>query len=77
MRNLLFALLLLPLMASCVKETGHVTLDSLLDEMISVEESARYPLVRYRCLHVRSYDRSSESPDYLCWLANNDGIGID
>lgn len=45
MRNLLFALLLLPLMASCVKDTAQVTLDSLLDEMISVEESARYPLV--------------------------------
>ena len=38
MRNLLFALLLLPLMASCVKDTAQVTLDSLLDEMISVEE---------------------------------------
>ena len=37
MRNLLFALLLLPLMASCVKDTAQVTLDSLLDEMISVE----------------------------------------
>ena len=48
MRNLLFALLLLPLMASCVKDTAQVTLDSLLDEMISVEESARYPLVPYR-----------------------------
>ena len=34
MRNLLFALLLLPLMASCVKDTAQVTLDSLLDEMI-------------------------------------------
>ena len=36
MRNLLFALLLLPLMASCVKDTALVSLDSLLDEMISV-----------------------------------------
>ena len=63
MRNLLFALLLLPLMASCVKDTAQVTLDSLLDEMISVEESARYPLVPYRCLQVSSYDRSSVSPD--------------
>ena len=63
MRNLLFALLLLPLMASCVKDAAQVTLDSLLDEMISVEESARYPLVPYRCLQVSSYDRSSVSPD--------------
>lgn len=68
MRNLLFALLLLPLMASCVKDTAQVTLDSLLDEMISVEESARYPLVPYRCLQVSSYDRSSVSPDSPGWL---------
>lgn len=76
MRNLLFALLLLPLMASCVKDTAQVTLDSLLDEMISVEESARYPLVPYRCLQVSSYDRSSVSPDSPGWFANNDGYGI-
>ena len=68
MRNLLFALLLLPLMASCVKDTAQVTLDSLLDEMISVEESARYPLVPYRCLQVSSYDRSSVSPDAADYL---------
>ena len=51
MRNLLFALfalLLLPLRASCVKDAAQVTLNSLLDEMISVEESARYPLVMER-----------------------------
>lgn len=76
MRNLLFALLLLPLMASCVKDTAQVTLDSLLDEMISVEESARYPLVPYRCLQVSSYDRSSVSPDSPGWFANNDGYGM-
>ena len=52
MRNFLFALLLLPLMASasCVKDAAQVTLNSLLDEMISVEESARYPLVPYLSL---------------------------
>lgn len=76
MRNLLFALLFLPLMASCVKDAAQVTLDSLLDEMISVEESARYPLVPYRCLQVSSYDRSSVSPDSSGWFANNDGYGI-
>ena len=67
MRNFLFALLLLPLMASasCVKDAAQVTLNSLLDEMISVEESARYPLVPYRCLQVSSYDRSSVSPDSM------------
>lgn len=72
----MFALLLLPLMASCVKDAAQVTLDSLLDEMISVEESARYPLVPYRCLQVSSYDRSSVSPDSSGWFANNDGYGI-
>lgn len=78
MRNFLFALLLLPLMASasCVKDAAQVTLNSLLDEMISVEESARYPLVPYRCLQVSSYDRSSVSPDSSGWFANNDGYGI-
>ena len=72
----MFALLLLPLMASCVKDTAQVTWDSLLDEMISVEESARYPLVPYHCLQVSSYDRSSVSSDSPGWFANNDGYGI-
>jgi hypothetical protein len=54
-----------------------ITLETLLDEMVSVEESARYPDIPYQCLQVSSYDRSSISPDTPGWFANNDGFGIE
>lgn len=57
-------------------KTPQVTLETLLAEMVSVEESARYPAIPYRCLQVSSYDRSSVSPDSSGWFANNDGFGI-
>ncbi len=59
------------------KPTYDVSLDSLLSEMVSVEEAARYPAIPYRSLQVSSYDRSSVSPDSAHWFANNDGFGIE
>lgn len=69
-------LLLSVFLASCTKEKMQVTLEGLLDEMISVEEAACYPIIPYRCLQVSSYDRSSIAPDSCGWFANNDGFGI-
>ena len=56
------------------KET--ITLESLLNEMVSVEELARFPDPYYICLQESSYDRSSVSPTLPGWFANNDGFGI-
>jgi hypothetical protein len=53
-----------------------ITLESLLDEMISVEELVKFPDPYYICLQESSYDRTSVSPDLPGWFANNDGFGI-
>jgi hypothetical protein len=73
--NIIFLLFLL-LFVSCAEKTTQITLESLLDEMVSVEEAARYPAIPYQCRQVSSYDRSSITPDSCGWFANNDGFGI-
>jgi hypothetical protein len=65
------------LFASCKQENRQtITLETLLDEMVSYEESARFPLVPYLCQQESSYDRRSIHPDSAGWFANNDGFGI-
>nr|WP_106831904.1 glycoside hydrolase family 172 protein [Parabacteroides pacaensis] len=64
------------LLSGCTGKSKTITVETLLDEMVSVEENARYPAVPYRCLQVSSYDRSSVSPGKPHWFANNDGFGI-
>jgi hypothetical protein len=59
------------------KEKPAVSLESLLNEMVSWEEAARYPVIPYRCLQMSSYDRLSVSPDSAHWFANNDGFGFE
>lgn len=53
-----------------------VTLESLLDEMVSVEEQARMPDPYYTSHQESSYDRASVSADRPGWFANNDGFGV-
>ncbi len=63
---------------SCKKEkVPQITLESLLNEMVSYDESARYPEIPYRSLQVSSYDRRSISPDSAGWFANDDGFGLE
>lgn len=51
-----------------------ITLEDLLDEMISFDKAAYYP--DYTCLQESSYDRRSVSPDAVDWWANDDGWGF-
>ncbi|MDR3250281.1 MAG: DUF2961 domain-containing protein [Tannerella sp.] len=53
-----------------------ITMESLLDEMVSVESQAAFPDPYYICLQESSYDRRSVSPDLPGWFANGDGFGI-
>ncbi|MDR1368840.1 MAG: DUF2961 domain-containing protein [Dysgonamonadaceae bacterium] len=53
-----------------------ITIESLLDEMVSVEEQASFPDPFYVCLQESSYDRKSVSPGTSGWFANNDGFGV-
>jgi len=54
----------------------RVTMETLLDEMVSVEEQSRRPSPAYTARQESSYDRGSVSPDHQGWFANNDGFGI-
>lgn len=67
------------LFCGCSRQISEkpITLESLLDEMVSVEEQALYPIPSYTCRQVSSYDRASVSPDSAGWFANNDGFGIE
>lgn len=53
----------------------RVTLGTLLDEMVSLEQTALWPAAPYRCGLVSSHDRRSTTPGVPDWFANNDGFG--
>ncbi len=53
-----------------------VTLESLLDEMMSYEESAKFPNTVYTSHQESSYDRRSVTPGNPDWFANDDGWGF-
>lgn len=73
-----FVYMLFALFSLCVNaQSGKtITMGTLLDEMVSVEEGARWPLHEYRCLQSSSYDRRSVSPSQPGWFANDDGYGV-
>lgn len=53
-----------------------ITVESLLDEMLSIEQLAEWPEVEYLQLQMSSYDRKSVEKGNAEWFANNDGRGI-
>lgn len=55
-------------------QSEKVTMEKLLDEMISFDAPTEYPV--YTCHQESSYDRRSVSPGKDGWFANNDGFGI-
>lgn len=68
---------LLCILCACQQQPEKmITLETLLDEMVSVEELARYPDPYYTCHQESSYDRRSVSPNDPHWFANDDGFGI-
>jgi len=57
---------------SCTKGK-HITLETLLNEMISFEVMSKFPDPYYTCHQTSSYDRASVSPDSINWFRNKDG----
>lgn len=57
------------------KKGYDVTMESLIDEMMSYEESAKFPLIAYTSHQESSYDRRSITPSTPDWFANDDGWG--
>jgi len=58
------------------QEKKTITLESLLEEMVSVEDLVRFPDPYYTCHQESSYDRRSVAPGDATWFANDDGFGI-
>ena len=70
----LFSLLCVGFALSANTTTDEkITLEDLLDEIISFDEAVYFP--QYTCLQESSYDRRSVSPDASGWWANDDGGG--
>ncbi|WP_293300337.1 glycoside hydrolase family 172 protein [Pedobacter sp. UBA4863] len=57
-------------------KSEKITVSSLLDELISMEESALFPAIPYKTHQASSYDRAAVAPNQPNWFANNDGFGI-
>jgi len=57
---------------SCQKQEV-ITIDTLLNEMVSMEEMAKFPDPYYTCSQTSSYDRGSIHPDSANWFRNGDG----
>lgn len=57
--------------------TAEITIESLLDEMVSYRQASELPYPEYRCLQISSHDRRSMTPDAPGWFANNDGFGCE
>ncbi len=74
-KTLTLATVLTGVLLSC---TGNkeITLETLLDEMVSFEAATRCPEPYYTCHQQSSYDRLSVSPDSAHWFANADGFGV-
>jgi len=53
-------------------ESGAITLESLLEEMVSRDTIARLPKPAYTCRQFSSYDRNSTEPGSPTWWANWD-----
>lgn len=57
-------------------ESYDIRMESLLDEMISFDEAAKFPSVAYTCRQESSHDRRSVTPGMPEWFANDDGWGF-
>lgn len=69
----LFIFIAFILASSSCQNNKPITLETLLDEMVSLEEMAQFPDPYYTCHQASSYDRRSVSPDSANWGANDDG----
>lgn len=73
-------LILMALLYGCsgnrYREVEPVTLSGLLDEMVSSESDACFPVPYYSAKQLTSYDRRSVIPHTPSWFANDDYAGF-
>lgn len=72
-RHWLVAIVVISGFASATGAETPITIQSLLEEMVSRETLARLPQPAYRCSQSSSYDRTADNPeDDSTWFANAD-----
>lgn len=69
-------IILMTFIFNCKAQKNVISLETLLDEMVSIEQLSRIPNPYYTSHQESSYDRSSVSPADPTWFANDDGYGI-
>lgn len=62
--------------SACTDREDTITVESLLDEMLSMDYLAQWPDVEYEQKQISSYDRTSVRSDEPEWFANDDGRGF-
>ena len=60
----------------CSSGRDFITLESLMEEMVSVESEPCFPAPVFTTKHVSSYDRRSVIPGTPSWHANRDNTGF-
>jgi len=84
MKNCLsvLAFIALVIATSCSSSSNRkvsevITVETLLDELVSYDMVTRFPDIIYTQKQVSSYDRRSVSPESEGWFANRDGAGYE
>ena len=72
-RSFLLLLIGFGLLINSCQNKKAITLENLLDEMVSMEEMSKFPDPYYICHQASSYDRGAVSPDSANWFRNRDG----
>lgn len=77
-KNLFFVSLVLSVVSfvSC-KPRYDVTMEKLLQEIMSSETVSEWPRIEYKAAQISSYDRRTISKDQPGWWANHDGFGYE
>ncbi len=73
--SFLFYAMIAILQSYAFSAKSQISLNSLLNEMVSYDAIAVFPTPYYRAAQVSSYDRRTVSPFLPGWFANNDGGG--
>lgn len=77
MKKIVAIIALMIFVVGCSNCGKQLTIEDLLDEMVSMESLCEFPSVEYWQMQTSSHDRRSDNPQTKeDWFANNDGFGI-
>ena len=77
MKKIVAIVALVMFVVGCSNAGKQLTIEDLLDEMVSMESLCEFPSVEYQQMQISSHDRRSDNPQSKEeWFANNDGFGF-